>query len=120
MTAADCTSSTALTVICARGALITAGQLTGYDYTKKAVRSAGLLEDGPVLHVLASVVSAVKSGFHSFSRAIHVQQWYICACNVSRSHCVSRVIIESVLSALKWHASKFSGVRVCIFSHISD
>ena len=41
-----------------RGALITLGQLTAYDLTKTRAKNAGLLHDGPVLHLVASVVSA--------------------------------------------------------------
>ncbi|KNC50658.1 uncoupling protein 2 [Thecamonas trahens ATCC 50062] len=41
-----------------RGALITTGQLTAYDLTKTRAKAAGLLGDGPVLHVVASIVAA--------------------------------------------------------------
>lgn len=48
-------------VICVRGALITGGQLTGYDWTKTYCRQEKLLEDGPVLHGIASVVAALAA-----------------------------------------------------------
>jgi len=43
----------------ARAAFLAAGQLASYDHTKYTIRNIGILEDGPQLHVLASVVSAL-------------------------------------------------------------
>jgi hypothetical protein len=44
-------------VLVVRGACLTMGQLTGYDYSKMLGKESSL-EDGPVLHVVASVASA--------------------------------------------------------------
>jgi hypothetical protein len=43
----------------ARGALLSAGQQLGYDGMKTECRRSGLLEEGPVLHVAASVAGAL-------------------------------------------------------------
>lgn len=40
-----------------RGALVTAGQMLGYDYTKASCKARGLLADGPVLHVFAATAA---------------------------------------------------------------
>lgn len=42
-----------------RGALLTAGQMAGYDGAKRAGRASGVLRDGPVLHALAAVVAGL-------------------------------------------------------------
>lgn len=44
-----------------RGALLASGQMLGYDGCKTYCKRAGLLEDGPVLHVGASVAAAFLS-----------------------------------------------------------
>ena len=44
-----------------RGALMNAGNTLGYDLTKTHNKRTGLLPDGPVLHVAASVVAAFLS-----------------------------------------------------------
>ncbi|CAK0815411.1 unnamed protein product, partial [Prorocentrum cordatum] len=40
-----------------RGALVTAGQMFGYDYAKGSLKGAGLLADGPALHVVAGAAA---------------------------------------------------------------
>jgi len=44
----------------ARGALLTAGQMAGYDSSKRAARSSGV-PDGPLLHALAAVVAGFSA-----------------------------------------------------------
>jgi hypothetical protein len=41
-----------------RGGMLSSGQTLGYDMTKTTLKNNDLMEDGPVLHVLASVSSA--------------------------------------------------------------
>lgn len=43
----------------ARGALLSAGAGLGYDFTKTEAKRRGVLGDGPALHALASVASAL-------------------------------------------------------------
>lgn len=47
------------TPLVVRGALLTAGQMAGYDGAKQAGRASGALRDGPVLHALAAVVAGL-------------------------------------------------------------
>jgi len=42
-----------------RGALLTAGQMAGYDATKKTCTHHALLHDGPVLHAAAAIVAGL-------------------------------------------------------------
>lgn len=42
-----------------RGALMSATQLTTYDGAKTALKSAGLLQDGPILHGLCSLLASL-------------------------------------------------------------
>ncbi|KNC80070.1 hypothetical protein SARC_07558 [Sphaeroforma arctica JP610] len=42
----------------ARGSLLSAGQTTSYDYTKTYILRHELMEQGPVMHVLCSVIAA--------------------------------------------------------------
>lgn len=63
------TGSTPMVV---RGALLTAGQMMGYDGTKKFCRQHGLLSDGPALHVCAALVAALCAA--SFSAPADVLQ----------------------------------------------
>jgi hypothetical protein len=42
-----------------RGGMLSSGQTLGYDFTKTTLKKYDMMEDGPVLHVLASVSSAV-------------------------------------------------------------
>jgi len=42
-----------------RGALLTAGQMAGYDTTKKMCTRHALLHDGPVLHVAAALMAGL-------------------------------------------------------------
>lgn len=44
-----------------RGALITAGQMAGYDGTKKVCLRHGILQDGPFLHVAAATVAGFSA-----------------------------------------------------------
>eukprot|EP00929_Paragymnodinium_shiwhaense_P122004 TRINITY_DN94501_c0_g1_i1.p1 TRINITY_DN94501_c0_g1~~TRINITY_DN94501_c0_g1_i1.p1 ORF type:complete len:321 (+),score=57.13 TRINITY_DN94501_c0_g1_i1:46-1008(+) len=46
-------------VIVGRGAVLSASQLMAYDGTKTEAKKRGLLSDGPLLHVVASVNAAV-------------------------------------------------------------
>jgi len=46
-------------VIVGRGAAVAASQLAAYDSTKTFLKTQGLVEDGPLLHVVASQVAAV-------------------------------------------------------------
>ena len=46
-------------VIVARGAVLSASQLSAYDAVKTALRGDGLLGDGPALHATASLVAAL-------------------------------------------------------------
>jgi len=41
-----------------RGAMLTAGQMAGYDGSKKVVKANGWLHDGPLLHLIAAVCAA--------------------------------------------------------------
>ena len=52
-------------VLVLRGALMNAGNTLGYDFTKTHCRKRGLLDDGPVLHFLASTVAAFLSSTFS-------------------------------------------------------
>lgn len=42
-----------------RGAVLSASQLTAYDATKTELKAAGLLREGPMLHVAASLAAAI-------------------------------------------------------------
>lgn len=55
-----------------RGALLTGGQLTGYDGTKRFVKQRRWLDDGPILHAVAAVVAALCAA--SFSAPADVLQ----------------------------------------------
>ena len=41
-----------------RGALLTSGQMGGYDATKTIAKRTGIIKDGPLLHVTGSIVAA--------------------------------------------------------------
>jgi hypothetical protein len=45
------------TALVIRGALLTAGQQLGYDGTKTFVKNKELMDDTPVLHVMASIIA---------------------------------------------------------------
>ena len=49
------------TPLVVRGALLTAGQMGGYDGAKKACAQRRLLSDGPVLHVFAATVAGFSA-----------------------------------------------------------
>mmetsp|Transcript_2540 Transcript_2540/g.4966 ORF Transcript_2540/g.4966 Transcript_2540/m.4966 type:complete len:307 (-) Transcript_2540:105-1025(-) len=49
------------TALMFRGGMMSSGQFLGYDWTKTNAKAAGLLQEGPVLHVLASTVAAFLS-----------------------------------------------------------
>jgi len=42
-----------------RAAFLASGQLSSYDHTKFLMKSNGIISDGPQLHVIASLVSAL-------------------------------------------------------------
>merc|ERR1711959_548092 len=44
-----------------RGGLISAGQMLGYDGSKTRLKSSGLLNEGPVLHGVSSVIAATSA-----------------------------------------------------------
>lgn len=46
-------------VLCMRGALLTAGHLLGYDATKDIMKDYGVVHDGPMLHLLSSASAAI-------------------------------------------------------------
>lgn len=46
-------------VIVGRGAALSASQLATYDATKTELKRRGLLDDGPALHIIASLLAAV-------------------------------------------------------------
>ena len=46
-----------------RGGMVSSGQLLGYDATKTYARQLGGIEEGPGLHLLASVVSGAGATF---------------------------------------------------------
>ncbi|CAE8622664.1 unnamed protein product [Polarella glacialis] len=46
-------------LIVGRGAVLSASQLAAYDGSKTSLRAQGVLSDGPVLHVTASLIAAV-------------------------------------------------------------
>jgi len=50
-------------ILCMRGALLTAGHLLGYDGTKDVMKNYGIVEDGPILHLLSSVSAALLASF---------------------------------------------------------
>lgn len=45
---------------CARSTLLVCGQLTGYDQSKYLLLKFAVMTDGPLLHLVAGVVSAVR------------------------------------------------------------
>ena len=63
---------TGATPLVARGALLTAGQMMGYDGTKKVCRQRGWLDEGPALHLAAAVAGAFCAA--SFSAPADVLQ----------------------------------------------
>ena len=56
---------TGCTPLVARGALLTSGQMAGYDATKRISRRHGLLADGPTLHVVAATVAGFSAATFS-------------------------------------------------------
>jgi len=46
-------------IVCTRGALLTAGHLLGYDGTKDIMKTYEILTDGPLLHFVSSAAAAL-------------------------------------------------------------
>lgn len=81
-------------IVCVRGALVTAGHLLGYDGTKDIMKGNELISDGPMLHLIASVSGALLATLFG-TPADYTMAGYMNYCNRgSSSVSVRRWIID--------------------------
>lgn len=71
-------------IVCVRGALVTAGHLLGYDLTKDIMKGNELISEGPMLHFIASASGALLATFFA-TPADYTLAGYMNYCNRSSS-----------------------------------
>ncbi|EDV19309.1 uncharacterized protein TRIADDRAFT_51193 [Trichoplax adhaerens] len=87
-----------------RGGIVTAAQLSSYDHTKHTILNFGVMREGPVLHIVSSMVAGLVCAF--FTSPVDVVKT-----RMMNQHKGEKIIYRSTLDCFvkTWRAERLAG-----------